>query len=347
MRSLYQTLEGMCLRFEPSASEGTDATLQFEVSGDEPGTYHLRIHDRTCAFRRGAVDSPTLIFRTPSDVWLRISRGEISGRDALLQGLYEVEGDPGLLLQMNDLFPPGDEVVIEAPSRQRPAGPLRLTGDAWLAIDFLPWIFLWAVFGSDGRGGWPALAAGFVASAALVAYRTRYQEATIFEMASLGVHGAMLCAWPLASVWLMSWGATVGTILLGAIWLATLWPGHTPLTTAYSKWRYVPALWINSSFLHVNAVLTLAWGWVFVLQGGLEIGASAAPGLSPALTFGRYGLLAVALILTLYYPRRAPELHLADPDLTRARLRSLAVPGLVAACGLTLITMMTSRIGGL
>ena len=38
MRSLRQTLEGMCLHFDASAAEGLDATLQFEVSGEEPGT---------------------------------------------------------------------------------------------------------------------------------------------------------------------------------------------------------------------------------------------------------------------------------------------------------------------
>jgi len=142
MRSLRQTLEGMCLRFDPSAAGGLVATLQFEVSGDEPGTYHLQLEDGECTFHSGPAGSPSLVFCTPSDVWLRISQGELSGSDALMQGLYEVQGDPGLLMRMASLFPPGDDLAIEASRDQRPAGPIPIAGNHWMAIDFLPWIVL-------------------------------------------------------------------------------------------------------------------------------------------------------------------------------------------------------------
>jgi len=39
--NLRQMLEGMPLIFNPAAAEGLDATIQFDVTGDEPGTYHL------------------------------------------------------------------------------------------------------------------------------------------------------------------------------------------------------------------------------------------------------------------------------------------------------------------
>ncbi len=338
MRSLVQTLEGMCLTFDPPAASGLDATIQFEVSGDEPGTYHLRIEISECTFHPALAESPTLVIRTPSEVWLRISQGELSGRDALMQGLYEVQGDPGLLMRMNSLFPSGDDVGLEASCDQRPAGPIPLAGSRWMAIDFLPWIFLWGGFGSDGRGGWQALALSLALCAVVVTYRRIYNRPTTFEVANVVCFAALLIGWPWLSAWLAPWGSTVGTIWLGVIWLATLLPARIPLTSAYSKWRYVPTLWSNGTFLYVNAVLTLIWGWVFVLQGSMDVWAAAAPHLAAPATAIKFGLLIPASLITARYPRRASEIRLADPVRSGGRLRTPAGLGLVTAFGLTVST---------
>jgi len=345
MRSLVQTLEGMCLTFDPPAASGLVATIQFEVGGDEPGTYHVQIESGECTFHTGPTESPSLVFRTPSDVWLRISRGELSGRDALMQGLYEVQGDPGLLMRMDSLFPSGDDVELEASRDQKPAGPIPLAGSRWMAIDFLPWIVLWAVFGSDGRGGWQALAASLALSAVVVTYRRVFNRPTAFEVANLACFAAMLIGWPWLSSWLARWGSTVGTIWLGVIWLATLLPARIPLTSAYSKWRYVPALWSNGTFLYVNAVLTLMWGWVFVLQGSMDVWAAAAPHLADPATAIKFGLLIPASLITARYPRRASEIRLSDPVRSGRRLRILAGFGLVTAFGLTVSTGVASVAG--
>lgn len=345
MRSLAQTLEGMCLGFDPSASSELVATIQFEVSGDEPGTYHLRIDDRECTFHPERAESPTLVISTPSEVWLRISQGELSGRDALMQGLYEVQGDPGLLMRMDSLFPSGDDIELEAPRDQRPAGPLPISGSRWLAIDFLPWIVLWAGFGSDGRGGWRALAVSLALSAGVFAYRRIYNRPTAFEVANLGVFSGMLLAWPWLSAWLAPWGSTVGTIWLGAIWLGTLLPARAPLTSAYSRWKYAPALWANHTFLFVNAVLTLMWGWVFVLQGSLDIWAAANPQLVAPLTVIKFGLLVPASLITVRFPKRGSEIRLADPVRSSGRLRTPAWIGLLTAFGLTTATAAATVAG--
>jgi putative sterol carrier protein len=338
MRSLSQTIDGMCLGFDPSAASGLSATIQFEVSGDEPGTYHLQIDNGECTFHPAPAEHPTLAIRTPSEVWLRISQGELSGRDALLQGLYEVEGDPGLLMRMDALFPRSDVVELVASGDQRPGGPIPLSGSRWLAIDFIPWIVLWAGFGSDGRGGWQALAASLALSASVFAYRRVYNRPTAFEVANLGVFTGLLLAWPWLSAWLAPWGSTVGTIWLGAIWLGTLLSESPPLTAAYSKWRYVPALWANRTFLFVNAVLTLMWGWVFVLQGSLDVWTAANPELMVPLTVVKFGLIVPASLITVQYPKHGSEIRLVDPVRSSGRLKFLAGLGLITAFGLTVAT---------
>jgi len=84
-----------------------DAIYQFEVFGEENLVAHLRISKGVCTHHEGPAAMPNLIIKTPADVWLKISRGELSGQQAFLEGRYKAEGDMSLLLKMNHLFPRG------------------------------------------------------------------------------------------------------------------------------------------------------------------------------------------------------------------------------------------------
>jgi putative sterol carrier protein len=95
---------GMALAFNPEAAANLRATVQFDVDGDEPGQYYLRIAEGTCAVFEGTHPGPTLTIHTPSEVWLRISRGELDGAKAMMEGQYSVEGNLGLLMRFSELF---------------------------------------------------------------------------------------------------------------------------------------------------------------------------------------------------------------------------------------------------
>ena len=114
MRTLRQTIEGMTLAYDPHVASNLEGIIQFEVSGAEPGAYYLRIEDGCCTFHLGRAARPSLTIATPSDVWLRISAGELSGRDALLDGLYQASGEAHFLMSLDRLFPPRPAAAILA-----------------------------------------------------------------------------------------------------------------------------------------------------------------------------------------------------------------------------------------
>ncbi len=97
-------IAGMAIVFNPEAAGDLQAVAQFDVSGDEPGQYYLHIAEGTCAAFEGIHPEPTLTIHTPSEVWLRISRGEMDGAQAMMSGQYTVEGDLGLLMRFSQLF---------------------------------------------------------------------------------------------------------------------------------------------------------------------------------------------------------------------------------------------------
>jgi len=100
----HDTIAGMPLVFNAKVAGDLSADIQFNVSGDEPGTYYLHIEGGTCTFHKGESPAPALIIKPPSEVWLAVSRGEMDGQMAFMQQKYIVEGDFSLLIKLTDLF---------------------------------------------------------------------------------------------------------------------------------------------------------------------------------------------------------------------------------------------------
>jgi multimeric flavodoxin WrbA/putative sterol carrier protein len=101
-----ELISRMPIGFRPEAAGDLKAEIQFDLSGEGGVKGALSISQGKCSFREGTSSSPTLTIRSPADVWLRIARQEINRAQALMDGLYEVEGEMNLLLKMGDLFRP-------------------------------------------------------------------------------------------------------------------------------------------------------------------------------------------------------------------------------------------------
>lgn len=104
---------GMPWAFQPQAAGAARATIQFHVSGDEAGSYYLRVASSKCESFMGTAATPDLTIRTPAAVWMKIVRGELDGGQALQEGLYTVEGDFSVLLKFRGWF------AAESGTRQR------------------------------------------------------------------------------------------------------------------------------------------------------------------------------------------------------------------------------------
>jgi multimeric flavodoxin WrbA/putative sterol carrier protein len=96
----------MPMGFRPEAAGNLKAEIQFDLSGEGGVKGVLSISEGKCSFREGDSSSPSLTIRSPAHVWLKIARQEINRAQALMDGLYEVEGDMNLLMKMGDLFGP-------------------------------------------------------------------------------------------------------------------------------------------------------------------------------------------------------------------------------------------------
>ena len=358
--NLRQTLEGMPLAFDPEAAgdpsagspprvlavagQALDATIQFDVSGPESGVYHLRIAGGECTFHEGAAASPSLTISTPSDVWLKISRGELSGQEALMQGLYNAKGNISLLLKMDSLFKPAAEVSYEAPPGQRPAGPIPLPGMAWMQVDFLPWMIHWITFDIPGVSRWISVGLPLLLAALIVGYRLAFGRGNpSWLLLEVGGMGFFALAGALAltnNTGFAVWGSVVSSVVMAALWLGTLLFADEPLSANYSKWGYVKALWRNSMFIYPNAVISLMWGYQFIVAALVGAAAILLPNLMVVFTVTRYLLLVPAFIFTSVYQSRAAQSPISNYESSMTRLRFWAGMGLSAVSGLLLAASM-------
>ena len=102
--SVEPIIMGMPLAFDRRAAGAACASVQFRVSGAEPGNYWLRINDGRCESFEGIAPAPDLVVHTPDTVWMRIVRGELDGGHALAAGLFRIDGDPELLAAFRTWF---------------------------------------------------------------------------------------------------------------------------------------------------------------------------------------------------------------------------------------------------
>ena len=102
--SISSYIELMKLGFNTDATNGLNAKIQFNFTGDIQGYCFLEISEGTLKAQQGTANQPNLTVNSPFDMWMDILTGKAEGQQMFLDQKYTVEGDLSLLMQMNQLF---------------------------------------------------------------------------------------------------------------------------------------------------------------------------------------------------------------------------------------------------
>lgn len=106
VKSIRDLIAGMPTAFNDEAAGDLQAVVQFDIKDEEPGDYYLTIFEGTCEAFVGTHPDPSITIHTPADVWMKISRGEMSGATAFMTGKFKVTGKLDLLMKLGNLFTP-------------------------------------------------------------------------------------------------------------------------------------------------------------------------------------------------------------------------------------------------
>ena len=104
LQSPLLNVAGMSLTFKPQGADGQEGDIQFDLSDADPNRHFLRIADGACRYHAGQAPEPVLTIHTSWQVWMDIAQGRLNGQKALMDGLYQVEGDIAWLMRMSNMF---------------------------------------------------------------------------------------------------------------------------------------------------------------------------------------------------------------------------------------------------
>ena len=104
MPTVQETFDAMPGRFRGDKAAGTNATIQYDISGDGGGTWNAVIKDGTCQVGPGPAASPNLTLQMAAQDWLDMLSGKQSGQMLFMSGKLKVKGDMGLAMKIGGLF---------------------------------------------------------------------------------------------------------------------------------------------------------------------------------------------------------------------------------------------------
>ena len=104
MATVKETFDQMGSRFKADRAAGTNAVIQYNVSGDGGGTWNAVIKDGTCTVKEGAVTSPNLTLDIAAPDWLDMLSGKQNGQMLFMSGKLKIKGDMGLAMKLGSMF---------------------------------------------------------------------------------------------------------------------------------------------------------------------------------------------------------------------------------------------------
>jgi putative sterol carrier protein len=104
MPTVKETFEQMPSRFKPERAGGTQAVIQYDVSGEGGGTWNAIIKDGTCTVKEGAAANPNLTLQIGAQEWLDMLSGKQNGQMLFMSGKLKIKGDMGLAMKLGSMF---------------------------------------------------------------------------------------------------------------------------------------------------------------------------------------------------------------------------------------------------
>ena len=104
MPTVKETFDAMPSKFQPGKAAGVNATIQYDITGDQGGSWNAVIKDGTCAVNQGAATNPNLTLTMSSQDWLDMIGGKLTGQSAFMTGKLKLKGDMGLAMKVGSIF---------------------------------------------------------------------------------------------------------------------------------------------------------------------------------------------------------------------------------------------------
>ncbi len=101
VKAIFNAMPG---NLNADAAKGMNSVIQFKLSGDGGGDYHVIIKDGACTVAEGAHASPNMTMTLAAQDYVDMINGKLNGQMAFMSGKLKIAGDMGLAMKMQSLF---------------------------------------------------------------------------------------------------------------------------------------------------------------------------------------------------------------------------------------------------
>lgn len=103
-QEIAQIFPEMANRFLPEKAKSVNATIQFNLQGENGGLYWLEIADQNCVAGEGELESPDMTMTSSADDYWAIVNDELDPMKAFIQGKVKVKGNMELAVKLMTMF---------------------------------------------------------------------------------------------------------------------------------------------------------------------------------------------------------------------------------------------------
>ena len=90
--------------FLPEKASGINATILFDLSGDNGGFFWIKIADGEAETGAGELGDAAMTVRASADDWFAVATGQMNPMQAFMTGKLKILGDMGLAMKMQTMF---------------------------------------------------------------------------------------------------------------------------------------------------------------------------------------------------------------------------------------------------
>lgn len=109
--TLAEVFESMPRRFRPEKAEGFSAVFHFDLAGDEPGQWTLRIADGACATEPGHAGDCDCLVQMDQATYLGVETGRLNPQVAFMSGKIKVSDIAKMMTLAQAFRPYGKQVA--------------------------------------------------------------------------------------------------------------------------------------------------------------------------------------------------------------------------------------------
>jgi putative sterol carrier protein len=103
-KSARERIEAMPQTFRPERAGRASCTVQFHISGEGGGDWHVTIQDRKCTVTEGVSNAADATLNMDASDYVDLATGKLNSMKAFMSGKVKASGDVSLLQRMDRWF---------------------------------------------------------------------------------------------------------------------------------------------------------------------------------------------------------------------------------------------------